>query len=110
MPAEVRAGVTPNTKADAPIGKWNRFIITMHGDRLTVNLNGKIVLRERPTARRARPRPDRPATSRRPDRVRQHLDQGALIRRCVENGPFHGAKDRAYRRCKSGTRIHAALV
>jgi 3-keto-disaccharide hydrolase len=44
MPAEVRAGVTPTTKADAPIGKWNRFIITMKGDRLTVDLNGKTVL------------------------------------------------------------------
>jgi hypothetical protein len=45
MPAEVRAGVTPKTKADAPIGKWNRFIITMVGDRLTVNLNGETVLK-----------------------------------------------------------------
>jgi hypothetical protein len=44
MSAEVRAGVTPKVKADAPIGKWNRFIITMEGDRLTVNLNGEIVL------------------------------------------------------------------
>ena len=44
MPAEVRAGVTPKTKADAPIGKWNRFILTMKGDRLTVNLNGETVL------------------------------------------------------------------
>ena len=44
MSAEVRAGVTPKKKADAPIGKWNRFIITMRGDRLTVNLNGDTVL------------------------------------------------------------------
>ena len=44
MSPEVRAGVTPRVKADAPIGKWNRFIITMRGDRLTVDLNGKLVL------------------------------------------------------------------
>ncbi|MFV1967490.1 MAG: DUF1080 domain-containing protein [Pirellulaceae bacterium] len=44
MPAEVRAGVTPVKKADAPIGKWNRFLITMRGDRLTVNLNGETVI------------------------------------------------------------------
>jgi sialate O-acetylesterase len=44
MPAEVRAGVTPKMNADAPIGEWNRFVITMKGDRLTVSLNGKTVI------------------------------------------------------------------
>jgi hypothetical protein len=44
MPDEVRAGVTPSKKADAPIGKWNRFVITMRGDRLTVVLNGETVI------------------------------------------------------------------
>lgn len=44
MPAEVRAGVTPKEKADKPLGQWNRFIITMKGDRLTVDLNGKTVI------------------------------------------------------------------
>lgn len=44
QPAEVRAGVTPKVKADNPLGQWNRFIITMKGDRLTVVLNGKEVL------------------------------------------------------------------
>ena len=45
MPAEVRAGVTPKEKADKPLlGQWNRFVITMKGDRLTVDLNGKRVL------------------------------------------------------------------
>ena len=29
MSPEVRKGVTPTAKADAPIGKWNRFIITV---------------------------------------------------------------------------------
>ncbi len=46
MPAAVRAGVTPRVNADRPIGQWNRFIITMRGDRLTVDLNGQIVLQD----------------------------------------------------------------
>lgn len=44
MPPEVRAGVTPRTVADAPIGQWNRFVVTMRGNRLTVVLNGQTVL------------------------------------------------------------------
>lgn len=44
MPAEVRAGVTPKVKADRPPGDWNRFVITMKGDRLTVVLNGQTVI------------------------------------------------------------------
>jgi hypothetical protein len=44
MPPEVRAGVVPKVRADNPVGEWNRFIIRMQGDRLTVNLNGRIVI------------------------------------------------------------------
>ncbi|MEX2672606.1 MAG: DUF1080 domain-containing protein [Phycisphaeraceae bacterium] len=44
MSEEVRRGVTPLTPADNRIGEWNTFIITMVGDRLSVLLNGKIVL------------------------------------------------------------------
>jgi len=44
QPPEVRAGVTPKLVADKPIGQWNRFHITMKGDRLTVDLNGKRVI------------------------------------------------------------------
>src|ERR1700730_13780682 len=44
MPASVRAGVTPRTQADKPVGEWNSFEITMKGDRLTVVLNGKTVI------------------------------------------------------------------
>ena len=44
MPPEVRAGVTPREKADNPVGEWNTFVITMKGDRLTVELNGQTVL------------------------------------------------------------------
>ncbi|HYE98459.1 MAG TPA: DUF1080 domain-containing protein [Planctomycetota bacterium] len=44
QPAEVRAAVTPKVRADHPPGQWNRFVITMKGDRLTVVLNGKTVI------------------------------------------------------------------
>jgi hypothetical protein len=44
MPASVRAGVTPKTQADKPVGEWNSFEITLKGDRLTVVLNGKTVI------------------------------------------------------------------
>ena len=44
MTPEVRAGVTPKVRADKPIGQWNRFIITLKGDRLTVVLNGQEVI------------------------------------------------------------------
>lgn len=44
QPAEIRAAVTPRERADRPIGEWNRFAITLKGDRLTVDLNGKTVI------------------------------------------------------------------
>ena len=44
MPAEVRAGVTPKANADRPPGEWNRTMITLKGDRLTVSLNGRVVI------------------------------------------------------------------
>ena len=46
QPPEVRAAVTPRTQADKPVGEWNRFEITLRGDRLTVVLNGKKVIAE----------------------------------------------------------------
>jgi hypothetical protein len=44
QPAEVIAGVTPKAKADKPVGEWNRTMITMKGDLLTVTLNGQTVI------------------------------------------------------------------
>jgi hypothetical protein len=41
---EVRAGATPKMRADLTPGEWNRFVITLKGDRLTVVLNGKTVI------------------------------------------------------------------
>lgn len=42
--AEVHAGVTPRVRADRAVGEWNNFHIVMKGDRLTVRLNGELVL------------------------------------------------------------------
>ncbi|MCU0917721.1 MAG: DUF1080 domain-containing protein [Planctomycetes bacterium] len=44
QPPEVRAGVTPRTQADNPVGQWNRFEITVRGEYVTVVLNGKTVI------------------------------------------------------------------
>ena len=44
MPPSVRAGVTPRTQADKPVGQWNSFEITVKKDRLTVVLNGVTVI------------------------------------------------------------------
>jgi hypothetical protein len=44
MPLEVRRGVTPITNADKNIGEWNTFMITMKGDRMSVELNGILVI------------------------------------------------------------------
>jgi Domain of Unknown Function (DUF1080) len=44
MPPEVRRGVTPKVNADKNIGEWNTFKITMKADRMTVELNGIVVI------------------------------------------------------------------
>lgn len=44
LPPEIRAGVTPVKKADRPPGEWNRFVITLKGDRITVVLNSETVI------------------------------------------------------------------
>lgn len=48
MPAEVRALATPKVKADVPPGEWNRTMITMIGDRLSVSINGRVVIENAP--------------------------------------------------------------
>ncbi len=40
----VRRGVTPKINADKNIGEWNRFKITLKGDRLSVELNDIMVI------------------------------------------------------------------
>jgi hypothetical protein len=43
---EQRKACLPKENADNAPGKWNRFHITMKGDRVTVELNGKVVIDE----------------------------------------------------------------
>lgn len=42
--AEVRAACTPKSAQDKPVGEWNRFVIRAQGDRVTVSLNGVVVI------------------------------------------------------------------
>ena len=46
QPEEVRKACTPIKNTDKPVGEWNTFVITMKGDRLTVELNGEVVIRQ----------------------------------------------------------------
>jgi len=44
LPAEVRRACMPKKHADRPFGQWNRFVITLVGDRVSVVLNGETVI------------------------------------------------------------------
>ena len=44
MPADVRKACIPLKKADKPFGEWNHFEITTRGERVTVVLNGDLVI------------------------------------------------------------------
>ena len=46
MPPEVKAAVTPKMAADKPLGEWNRMMIRMKGEQLSVTLNGKLVIED----------------------------------------------------------------
>jgi hypothetical protein len=37
-------GKTPLVKADKPVGEWNEFKIVMKGEKVTIHLNGKLVV------------------------------------------------------------------
>lgn len=44
MPRKIRQALVPKVKADSPPGEWNRYIISMKGDRISVTLNGTVVI------------------------------------------------------------------
>ena len=44
MPPEVRAGATPREHADNPVGRWNRYEITVNNGTVRTVLNGKAVI------------------------------------------------------------------
>lgn len=41
---EMRALMSPKAKADRPVGEWNRTMVTINAGRLTVALNGRVVI------------------------------------------------------------------
>lgn len=43
-PAKLRAAVTPRINADNPVGEWNRFVVVLVDDRLTVLLNEHLII------------------------------------------------------------------
>jgi hypothetical protein len=43
-PPDLRAGVTPRTQADHPVGQWNHFEIIVRGKTVQTKLNGKLVI------------------------------------------------------------------
>lgn len=44
LPPDVRRAVVPRVKANHPPGEWNRYVITMKGDRISVDLNGHRII------------------------------------------------------------------
>lgn len=43
-------GKVPLKKADKPVGEWNTFVIVMKGDKVTIKLNGELVVDNAPLA------------------------------------------------------------
>ena len=41
-------GKFPLVKADKPIGEWNKFVIRMVGDQVTIHLNDKLIIDKQP--------------------------------------------------------------
>jgi len=46
LSAQIRRACVPKVKADNASGEWNRFVVTMIGDRVTVLLNGETVIED----------------------------------------------------------------
>ena len=44
LPDAIRMACIPTKRTDLPFGQWNRFVITMQGERLTIVLNGETVI------------------------------------------------------------------
>lgn len=46
MPQAVRRACIPIKNADRPLGEWNTFLVTIQGDRMSVDTNGERVINE----------------------------------------------------------------
>ncbi len=44
LSAAIRKACIPSTNADRPFGQWNRFVISVVGERVSVTLNGETVI------------------------------------------------------------------
>ena len=80
-------GKMPLKKADKPVGEWNTFKIVMKGDKVTIHLNGELVVDNAAAGELLRARqaaagdgPDRTAVPRRQAVVQEHLHQGTEVR------------------------------
>ena len=81
MPQAVRRACIPIKNADRPLGEWNVFLVTIKGDRMTVDLNGERVIDAAELPDLPKSRPDRPAAPRRSGAVSPTLGEGAVMRR-----------------------------
>jgi hypothetical protein len=63
----------PLLNADKPVGQWNRFHILMRGDRVTVYLNGELVVDNTPLENFFEP--DKPLPARGPVELQHHGDK-----------------------------------
>lgn len=66
LPVKLRQSCLPFKYADHPLGQWNAFRIRLAGDRMTVHLNGQLVLQSDPL-------PDLPPTG--PVGLQHHGDE-----------------------------------
>ena len=66
LPVKLRQSCLPFKYADRPLGQWNAFQITLVENRMTVRLNGELVLESDPL-------PDLPATG--PIGLQHHGDE-----------------------------------
>jgi hypothetical protein len=44
----VKAACTPKRKADFPVGEWNRMMITVKGQQVSVTMNGHTLIENAP--------------------------------------------------------------
>ena len=79
MPQKVRRACIPIKKADRPLGEWNAFLVTIKGDRMTVDLNGERVIDAAELPGLPKSGPIGSAASRRPRAVSRALGERAQI-------------------------------
>lgn len=82
---EIRDACTPKVRADKPIGQWNKQVVTMKGDRLTVVLRRNDRDRQGPASGHPADRSHRAAASRRLQRVNTTVAACLFLRSVPED-------------------------